>query len=293
MIRSRSTSFWKTLLYTGFALTAFAANSVLGRIALGKHSVDASSFTIIRLLSGYAVLLLILKLSKTDDPYCKQTSRMAPLMLFLYAVTFSYAYIILDTGTGALILFGSVQLAIVFISLFAGERLHPLEWLGLLFSLAGFITLVLPGVTAPSLKGFVLMTTAGIAWGVYTLIGRKSKNPLLDTALNFSRTFPFVLALALFALVRQEIYLSQKGLLLAFASGGITSGIGYAVWYKALSGLSAAQAGVVQLTVPVIAAFGGVVFVSEVISIRLLVSTTMILGGIMVVFWGRHRFALS
>lgn len=272
---------------------AFAGNSILGRIALGEHSVDPSSFTIVRLLSGSAVLLLILKLSKTRNPSSKQTNRMAACMLFLYAITFSYAYMILETGTGALILFGSVQLAIVFISLFSGERLHSLEWLGLFFSLAGFTILVLPGITAPSLLGFVLMATSGIAWGIYTLIGRKSENPLFDTALNFSRTIPFVLVLGIFALMRQEVHLTQKGLLLAFASGGITSGIGYALWYKALSGLSAMQAGVVQLSVPLIAALGGFIFLSEVVSTRFWVSAAMILGGIMVVFFGRRRLSPS
>ncbi len=293
MILERSAPFWKTLFYTAFALVAFAANSVLGRIALGTHSLDPSSFTIVRLLSGCAVLLLILKLSNTKNPEAKQTSRIAAFILFVYAVTFSYAYIILDTGTGALILFGSVQLAVVFTSLFSGERLHYLEWLGLFCALAGFSVLVLPGVTAPSPVGFFLMATSGIVWGAYTLIGRKSQNPLFDTAINFSRTIPFVLVLALFAWIQGEVHLSQKGFLLAFSSGGITSGMGYALWYRALSGLSAMQAGVVQLAVPVIAALGGFVFMSEGISLRLWVSASMILGGIMVVFMGRGRIALS
>jgi len=293
VIRNQANSFWETLFYTSFALTAFAANSVLGRIALRDRSVDPSTYTIFRLLSGSAVLFLILKFSKTRKPDAKETSRIAAFLLFLYAVTFSYAYLLLDTGTGALILFGSVQLVIVLISLFSGDRLSRLEWLGLFFSLAGFTILVLPGASAPSLSGFVLMATAGIAWGIYTLIGRKSENPLFDTTINFSRTIPFVLLLALFALMRQEVHLSQKGLLLAFASGGITSGMGYALWYKALSGLSATQAGVVQLAVPVIAALGGFIFMSEGISVRLWVSASMILGGIMVVFMGRGRTALS
>lgn len=286
-------SFGKTFVYTAFAVIAFAANSVLCRLALGENAVDAYSFTVVRLLSGSAVLWAMLKCSHTRQHLRPRGSWMASIMLFLYAVTFSFAYVTLDTGTGALILFGSVQVAIVLVSLFSGETFHSLEWVGLSLALVGFAYLVLPGVSAPSFIGFSLMTTAGIAWGIYTIIGKGSTNPVSDTAFNFTRTLPFVMALALCAFARQNVHLSQKGLLLALMSGGITSGIGYAVWYKALAGLSAAQSGVVQLFVPVVAAFGGIIFVSETISLRLFVSAAMILGGITVVFLGRYQLVGS
>jgi len=185
---------------------------------------------------------------------------------------------------------GSVQLSIVLISLFSGDRLNVLEWTGFLAAVAGFVYLVLPGVTAPSLAGFSLMMVAGIAWGVYTLIGRMSQHPLSDTTVNFARTLPFAAVLGLTAVATQSILLSPKGLLLAVISGSLTSGVGYAIWYKALAGLSAPQSGVVQLFAPVIAAFGGFVFLSEAVSLRLFLSAIMILGGIGLLFLGRYRF---
>jgi drug/metabolite transporter (DMT)-like permease len=207
-------------------------------------------------------------------------------MLFLYAITFSFAYITLDTGTGALILFGSVQITMILLSIISGYRLHVSEWMGVIFAFAGFVYLVLPGVTAPSAVGFLLMTTAGFAWGVYTIKGRDSANPLSDTAYNFSRSIPLVMVLA--ALSFRYVHLSAAGIMLAMISGGITSGVGYTIWYTALGGLSATLAAVVQLSVPVIAASGGVIFVSEQISMRLILSALLILGGILMVILGRY-----
>lgn len=281
----------KTILFTGFALTAFAANSVLCRLALGEKSIDAASFTSIRLLSGAVVLLLILKLSSLklsnkDNVAPSRSNWISALMLFTYATAFSYAYITLDTGTGALILFGSVQITMILLSMLGGNRLHISEWAGVLVAFSGFVYLVLPGVSTPSLTGFVLMTVAGIAWGVYTLRGRGSENPLADTTQNFIRTLPLVIILALITL--QQAQLTSTGVILAILSGAVASGIGYTIWYLALAGLSASQAAVVQLSVPVIAAFGGVIFVSEAISLRLTISSTMILGGILIVVLGRY-----
>lgn len=209
-------------------------------------------------------------------------------MLFLYAITFSYAYISLDTGTGALILFGSVQITMILLSIIYGTRLHFTEWVGICIAFTGFIYLILPGVTTPSMTGFLLMTVAGIAWGLYTLKGRGSTSPLMDTAYNFFRTIPVVLILAI-ATINGTNY-SSEGIFLALLSGGITSGIGYTIWYIALGGLSATQAAVLQLLVPVIAALGGVVFVSEEITSRLTISATMVLGGILMVVLGRYYF---
>ena len=274
-------SFSRTLLFTGFALIAFAANSVLCRMALGEGTIDASSFTVVRLLSGIIMLLLILKLSNRDKKSTSYGSWPAAFMLFLYAGAFSFAYITLDTGTGALILFAAVQLTMIIAALTKGDRLGIFAWAGVVVAFAGFVYLVLPGVSAPSVIGFMLMTIAGIAWGFYTLMGKRSANPLADTALNFTRTLPFILMLVIFTI--SYIQLSPKGIILAVMSGGLASGIGYTIWYTALGGLSTTQAAVVQLLVPVIAATGGVVFISEAITLRLFISAFMILGGVTLV----------
>lgn len=277
----------RTISFTVLALIAFAANSVLCRLALGDRTIDASSFTVIRLLSGAIVLFLIIKIKNKSEVSTKG-SWSASLMLFLYAITFSFAYITLDTGTGALILFGSVQITMILLSILSGNRLHVTEWLGVMVSFLGFVYLVLPGITTPSMFGFMLMTVAGIAWGIYSLKGKGSTNPVIDTAYNFLRTIPFVIILAVLAFNKMSY--SSTGILLAVLSGAIASGIGYAIWYSALRGLSTVQAAVVQLLVPVIAAFGGVIFVSEAITLRLTVSAMLILGGILLVVLGRYYF---
>jgi len=276
----------KTLTFTVLALIAFAANSVLCRLALGENTIDASSFTSIRLLSGAVVLFIILKFNRNKNKASTKGSWSATLMLYLYAITFSFAYITLDTGTGALILFGSVQITMILLSLISGYRLHITEWIGVIVAFVGFVYLVLPGVTAPSAAGFSLMTLAGFGWGVYTIKGRGSANPLSDTAYNFIRSIPLIIVLA--ALTFKYAHISAEGILLAMISGGITSGIGYTIWYTALGGLSATLAAVVQLSVPVIAALGGVIFVSEQISMRLTLSALLILGGILMVILGRY-----
>ena len=275
----------KTFLYTSFALIAFA-NSVLCRLALGEHSIDAASFTVIRLISGAVTLVVILRLRDGGNKSTSTVNWISTLMLFLYAVTFSFAYITLNTATGALIIFGSVQMTMILITLRSGHRLHVAELLGVIIAFAGFVYLVLPNVNSPSMTGFILMTVAGIAWGIYTLRGRGSTNPLGDTANNFSRTIPLVAVLALIAI--PYVDLSIKGMILAFLSGAVASGIGYTIWYTALGGLSAIQAAVVQLLVPVIAAVGGVVFVSESVSVRLVIAAVMILGGILIVVLGKY-----
>lgn len=278
----------RTLIFTILALIAFAANSVLCRLALGDNSIDASSFTVIRLLSGALVLLVIVKIKNSKKSLSSKSSWFAGLMLFLYAIAFSLAYITLDTGTGALILFGSVQITMILLSLISGNRLHISEWIGVSVAFAGFVYLILPGVNAPSVNGFFLMTVAGVAWGIYTLKGRNSDAPLMDTTYNFLRTIPPVIILAI--IVVQNAYFSFEGILLAVLSGGIASGIGYTIWYSALGGLSATQAAVVQLSVPVIAAMGGVLFMSEPITLRLTLSALMILGGILFVVLGNYYF---
>jgi drug/metabolite transporter (DMT)-like permease len=281
----------KTFILTSMALIAFAANSVLCRLALGSGAIDASSFTVVRLLSGSIVLLVIIGVTRKSSTQSAKGSWAASFMLFLYAVTFSYAYISLDTGTGALILFASVQITMILLSLISGTRLHFIEWIGVTVAFAGFVYLILPGVTTPSIMGFLLMTIAGIAWGIYTLKGRGSNAPLLDTAYNFFRTTPLVLILVISTISKANY--SFEGILLAVISGGITSGIGYTIWYIALGGLSSTQAAVLQLSVPVIAAFGGVIFVAETITFRLAISATFVLGGILMVVIGKFYFIQS
>jgi drug/metabolite transporter (DMT)-like permease len=278
----------KTILFTGLALIAFAANSVLCRLALGEGVIDASSFTIIRLLSGAIVLLIIIGISKNKSDSSTKGSWSASIMLFLYAITFSFGYITLDTATGALILFGSVQITMILLSVLSGNRLHISEWFGMATAFSGFVYLILPGATAPSATGFFLMTVSGIAWGIYTLKGRISMNPLMDTGYNFLRTIPFVIILVMITI--KSAHFSLEGILLGVLSGGIASGIGYTLWYIALSGLSVTQAAVLQLLVPVIAAVGGIIFVSESLTIHLIISSIMVLGGILMVVLGRYYF---
>ena len=278
----------KTLVFTILALIAFAANSVLCRWALGEHSIDAASFTSIRLITGALVLFIIIQLNHSGERSASRGNWWASTMLFAYAITFSYAYITLHTGTGALILFGTVQITMILMSYFRGTRLHLIEWLGVVTAFGGFVYLVLPGIATPSLKGFILMTAAGIAWGLYTLKGRASTAPLLDTAYNFIRTLPFVLIVVVLSVL--HAHYSIKGVVLAMLSGGIASGIGYSIWYRALGGLSSTQAAVVQLSVPVIAALGGVIFVGEPITLRLSLAGVLILGGILLVVVGRYYF---
>ncbi len=283
---NRYQSLFKTIVLTSLALVAFAANSVLCRRALGTDVIDAASFTSIRLLSGILMLFILVQLQARNEK-ATSTSWLAGWWLFLYAVTFSFAYLALDTGTGALILFGAVQITMIAVSITKGDQLHLTEWLGVLTAFGGLVVLNLPGATAPSFLGFTLMAIAGVAWGLYTLAGRGSSTPLLDTSGNFMRALPFTILLALFAYTTLELNLSTEGVLLAATSGAITSAIGYAIWYAALKDLSSTQAAVLQLSVPVLAAIGGILFMSESITFRLTVSAVMILGGILMVLLGK------
>ena len=278
--------FLKVLVSTISALIAFAANSVLCRLALGTGAIDAAGFTIIRLISGAVVLSLLFLLQANKNPTPARGSWFAGFMLFLYAITFSYAYINLDTGTGALILFGAVQITMICLSIIAGNRLALTEWIGMGIAFLGLVYLLLPGVSAPSAIGFLLMTTAGIAWGFYTLKGHGSVNPLADTAYNFLRTLPLVIILI--TITFRSFHYTAQGMALAIVSGGVTSGVGYTIWYSALKKLTTTQAAVAQLSVPVLAALGGVLFMAEVITLRLSIASFMILGGILLVVMGRH-----
>ena len=272
----------RTIILTAIALTAFAANSVLCRLALGQVLIDAGSFTVIRLVSGAVTLMCIFAITSRSSGAGDRGSWLSAVMLFAYAITFSFAYISLTTGAGALILFGAVQLTMMLSAVMSANRPAMTEWLGALLATAGLVYLVLPGVSAPSFSGSVFMAVAGVAWGVYSLRGRGIRNPLAYTAFNFLRTVPFV-AVALFVTIYQA-NLTAGGIVLAIMSGALASGVGYSIWYAALPGLSASQAAVVQLFVPVLAAAGGVLFMAESVSMRLLVATVVIFSGVSLAF---------
>jgi drug/metabolite transporter (DMT)-like permease len=277
----------QTIIFTALAMLAFAANSLLNRLALGNSAIDAASYTTVRLVSGAIMLGLIGTLSKERGWLQQRGTWRSAALLFLYAIAFSFAYLSLSTGTGALILFGSVQLTMIIAALVSGERPHFLEWTGLFLALGGLVYLVFPGLKAPSPLGSTLMAAAGISWGFYTLRGRGSSDPLGDTAGNFIRSAPFVLVISLFNL--RNFHLSTNGLLLAGISGAVTSGLGYVLWYAALRGLTTTRAATVQLSVPVLAAWSGIIFLSEEVSFRLLLAGILILGGIGLAVMGKGK----
>jgi drug/metabolite transporter (DMT)-like permease len=276
----------RPIVYTTLALLAFAGNSILCRMALGRAAIDAATFSTIRFAAGAAMLVLVMAFMRGG---ATETSGSWPsaAILFLYAVPFSFAYVSLNTGTGALILFGAVQVTMMLAALWSGERPHPLQWLGLGLALGGLVYLVLPGLAAPSAIGSALMALAGISWGIYSLRGRGIANPLAQTTSNFVRTVPLVIAVSLIA--RAQAHITWRGALLALASGALTTGLGYVLWYSALRRVTATRAAVVQLTVPVLAAAGGVIFLGETISSRLVVSAMIVLGGISLALVGRER----
>ena len=277
----------RTALCTMLALTAFAANSILCRLALEGPAIDAASFTTVRLLSGALTLLVFSSLASKSTTSVRPGSWGAASLLFLYAVAFSFAYLTLSAGTGALILFAAVQLSMILAALLAGERPAPLEWLGLVAALTGLVYLVSPGLSAPSAAGSLLMGLAGISWGLYSLLGRGVQHPVAVTTGNFVRSVPFTLLVS--AVAFRSLELSGSGVLLAMVSGALTSGLGYVIWYAALPGLSATRAATVQLSVPVLAAVGGVLFLFETVTVRLLFSAVLILGGIGLSLLGRSR----
>ncbi|MGN5351687.1 DMT family transporter [Ralstonia sp. L16] len=276
----------RTVLLTSITMVAFASNSLLCRLALQHAAIDAASFSSIRLVSGAVVLAVLARAGAGRAPLAR-VDWAAATMLFVYVVFFSFAYLTLSAGTGALILFGAVQLTMLAAGLRAGERFEALGWAGFALAAGGLVYLVSPGVTAPTPLGATLMTVAGIAWGVYSLRGRGLDNPLAATAGNFLRAAPMALALSM--LLYDRAHASPAGILLALASGALTSAIGYVIWYAALKGLSAIRAAAVQLSVPPIAAFGAVLFQAEPLTPRLAAASAAILGGIALVLASRTQ----
>ena len=275
----------RVLLLTLLTMIAFAANSILCRLALKTTPIDPATFTLIRLVSGAATLWLIVRVRTGGTALAGNWT--SAFSLFAYAAAFSFAYLSLSAGTGALILFGSVQATMILYGLLRGERFTPLQTVGLLLALGGLAALLLPGVTAPSWTGALLMAVAGIAWGAYSLMGRASTRPIETTAGNFLRASVFG---ALLGLVSLGLFAwDARGALLAVLSGAVASGLGYAVWYTVLPALRATQAATVQLSVPVIAAIGGVLLLGERLSLRLVLCSVAILGGIALVLHARGQ----
>ncbi|TBR38471.1 DMT family transporter [Marinomonas agarivorans] len=294
------------------ALIAFAANSVLCRLALGAQEIDAMSFTVIRLLSGSVMLFVLVALFESNrlrqlwsyKPHDSAEEErqtfwqkygliwLGPLFLFSYALTFSYAYLSLDTGTGALILFAVVQITMIMFAIFRGSALRKGEIIGLLVGFTGFVYLLYPSLTGPSLYGLLLMVLSGVAWAGYTLVGQGSasstkntQSPLFITTKNFILTLP--LCLVWFAFTFSDMHFSMNGVILGVLSGAVTSGLGYAIWYKALQSLSTTIAAVSQLLVPVFASIGGVLLVNEAFTWHLFISSVVVLGGILLVILSR------
>lgn len=278
----------QTAIFTTVAMFAFAANSLLCRFALQRREIDPISFAAIRLVSGAIILAVIVRL-RPERSSPSHADWLAASMLFAYVAFFSFAYLTLSAGTGALILFGAVQLTMLSVGLRSGEKFGYAAWLGLALAVAGLFYLVSPGIAAPPLLGAALMAIAGVAWGVYSLRGRSLTDPLAATAGNFARAALLAPLLSLLFIVNARAYADAAGVALGIASGALTSGIGYVIWYAALRRLSAMRAATVQLSVPLIAAFGGVVFLSEAITPRLTVASTAILGGIAMAMTSRSR----
>ncbi|KAF0097772.1 MAG: hypothetical protein FD144_4845 [Rhodospirillaceae bacterium] len=266
----------RVVLLIVFAMLAFAGNSLLCRVALRDTAIDAASFTSIRLASGALILWILLRV-RGKQPLAAGSWPMAA-MLFAYAVCFSFAYRDLTAATGALLLFGAVQLTMTGYGLLTGERLAGLRLVGVMVAVAGLVWLLLPGLSAPPLIAAGLMLAAGLAWGVYSLLGRGAGDATAATGGNFIRAVPFAAILSLAAAGHASR--DPTGLTYAVASGAVTSGLGYVLWYAALPALSATSAATIQLCVPAIAALGGAVLLAEPITARLLIASAAILGGI-------------
>lgn len=278
-------SYARLIFLTSLAMIAFAGNSLLCRIALRYTTIDAASFTTIRIISGAMMLWLIVWVRR--GAHNGDGNWLSSIALFAYAAGFSFAYVSLPAATGALLLFGAVQATMIGYGLWAGERLRKLQVVGLVIALAGLVGLMLPGLSAPSLHGSVLMLSAGVAWGIYSLRGKGAGDPIKVTAGNFLRAVPIALILSLATLTGVSVDL--VGFWYAVSSGALASGIGYAIWYTTIPALKATTAATVQLSVPVIAALGGVAFLDETMTLRLVLASMAILGGIALVILQKQK----
>ncbi len=280
-----------TALLTALALVAFAANSILTRMALGAGAMDAATFTTVRIVAGAAVLATIVRLQGGPSPLRSGRSLVGPVALFAYAAPFSFAYVRIGAAAGALLLFGAVQITMIGWGIAKGERPGLRSWAGIALALAGLAWLTLPAVGRPDPVGSGLMIVAGCAWGVYSLAGKGKGNGMSNALAANAHSFVWAVPLALLInlLLASSVVVSPRGLILAAASGGITSGLGYAIWYRALRGLTATRAAILQLSVPVIAAAGAVAVLHESVNPRLAVSAAAVLGGLGLVLWSPRR----
>lgn len=275
----------RIMFLTSLAMVAFAGNSLLCRVALKQTSIDAASFTAIRLISGAIMLWLVVRVRPgTRSGGGNWWSAFA---LFAYAAGFSFAYVSLPAATGALLLFGAVQATMISHGIWTGERFLRLQLVGLMLAFSGLVGLLLPGLSAPPLFGSMLMLAAGVAWGIYSLRGKGRGDPTNVTAGNFLRAVPFSLGLSVITF--NDTAMDNAGFWYAVASGALASGVGYAIWYTALPALKATSAATVQLSVPVIAALGGIAFLGEPITLRLVLASVAILGGIALVIVERQH----
>jgi drug/metabolite transporter (DMT)-like permease len=281
----------RTLTFTLLALVGFAANSLLTRFALGGGAIDAATFTAIRLIAGAAVLVAMVRFRDGTWTALSGGGAFGPCTLFAYALPFSLAYVRIGAAVGALVLFGVVQLTMVGYGLASGERPSLRTWAGLALATGGLVLLTAPAATRPDPLGVALMAIAGAAWAVYTLAGRSSREPVAANARNFLWSSPLALLVVLAA--PGALTASTRGILLALVSGGVTSGLGYVLWYRALPRLSVTQAAVAQVGVPVIAAAGGVVLLGEPLTLRLILAAAAVLGGIGLLLSRRLRIAAS
>ena len=273
------------LLKITLAMIAFAANSVLCRLALAGHEIDPLSFSVIRVCSGAGVLLILWLLSQRHQLI--QWHLNSALALAIYIVAFSYAYLKIDAGVGALLLFGTVQLTMVFYAVFHGEKLNLKRGLGLMIALTGIIILLLPGASAPSLSYSIIMMISGLAWAAYSILGKNMQNPLSGSVGNFLLAIPVVM-IAYFVL-HQDTMLTPRGVALAVLSGGVTSGGAYVLWYSIVKRIDRIDASTVQLSVPCLAIFGGSLFIGETVGLRIILSTVIVLLGIfLVIYAGKH-----
>jgi drug/metabolite transporter (DMT)-like permease len=276
-----------TIALTLLALVAFASNSLLTRLALGSHQLDAATFTALRLASGAAMLAALVLARSRSWTALRGAGVAGPIALFVYAAPFSFAYLRIGAAVGALVLFGVVQLTMIGYGISRGERPTPAMWLGLVLAAGGLLALTLPAVARPDPLGVALMAVAGVAWAVYTVVGRGTTDPLAANARSFVWSTP--LAVLLVAIARGPVQTTARGIVLALLSGAVTSGLGYAIWYRALPRLTVTQAAVAQLSVPVIAAVGAALTLGEKLSARLILAGLAVLTGVGLVLGARSR----
>ena len=277
----------KLVLLAALAMTAFAANSLLCRMALVETDIDPASFTFWRLTSG-ALMLTLLVVMRNQKPL-QEGNMASAIALFVYAAGFSFAYVSMTTGAGALLLFGAVQVTMISWGLFKGERMSALQWGGFLLALIGLILLLLPNAAVPQLSSALMMLAAGIAWGVYSLKGKGAKFPIEATAGNFIRATPLALVLLVIFWPGGELH--AEGIMYAVVSGAIASALGYALWYSILVHIAAIKAATLQLSVPVLAVFAGWLFLDETVTLRIILSSLAVIGGVAMVIWVKKAVA--